>query len=319
MYLTIRQAQAADIPKAFGFVIRRFRVPAIDVPDLQKMWAQVLAEGETNFSVVEDTDRPADERIVSFILTYCVPESISEYAREEAPPFLWRWTLQRWRQKRPVWMERKEARRAQTEAPVSVIAHITADVFRYSNLDLSRITNMHSAAATKDLASQRVRYYITEVYDPMMLERFLGHGFRIASQYPGHQDDPAYLVLPKDQRPVLLCADLLRATWDKELRHTSVGRAAIVTPPRFAFSSPEQELLKIALSGLTDQAIAEKLGLSLIAIKKRWKGIYEKVTEHSPPPAGAQEANIGRRQVLQMMADHPEELRPNPHKNRSSV
>ncbi len=320
MFLTVRSATAQDLPECFGFVQRRFRVPDTDAPDLQKMWAQALEEGDTTFSVVEDTDLPAGERICSFFLTYSVSENLSEYARQEAPPFLWRWTLTRWRQKRPVWLERKEARRIQTEAPVSIIAHISADIYRYSGLDLSRITSMHSAAATKDLAAQRVRFYVTEVYDPVMLERFLGHGFRVASEYPGHQDDPSYLVLPKEQRPVLLCADLLQASWDRELRHTSVGRAAIVTPSRYGFSSPEQELMKIALSGLTDQAIADKLGLTLVAIKKRWEGIYEKVRDLGPAPAeGAEESKIGRRQVLQIMTDHPEEFRPNPLKKRSSV
>jgi DNA-binding NarL/FixJ family response regulator len=82
--------------------------------------------------------------------------------------------------------------------------------------------------------------------------------------------------------------------------------------------------MKIALLGLTDQAIADKLGLSLVAIKKRWEGIYEKVNERAflqsaeRPVDEGEVLKVGRRQVLQMIGEHPEEFWPSLPKKRAA-
>jgi DNA-binding CsgD family transcriptional regulator len=210
------------------------------------------------------------------------------------------------------------------EGHVSVIGHIAADVYRYSGIELGRINNMHSATAARDLAGQRVRYYITEVYDLVMRERFISHGFKVLSDYQGHRDDPAFKALPQKEKPFLMLADLHKAAGDMSLQDTSIGRAALSGTPRYGFSDAEQEVMKLGLLGLTDQAIAEKLGLSLVAIKKRWEGIYQKVSEKFFLQALEKNtddeapAKIGRRQVLQMMAEHPEEFRPSPPKKRAA-
>jgi DNA-binding CsgD family transcriptional regulator len=323
MFLSIRPTVPEDLPGVFLFIRKRFHIPATETKDLQKMWTRILLEGECNCTVIEDTDRPEGEQIVSYIMTYCVPAPMVDFARTQAPPFLWRWTLQRWKQGQPVWLDKKEARKIQVDGQISVIGHIAADVYRYSGIELGRINNMHSATAARDLAGQRVHYYLTEVYDLVMRERFISHGFKVLSDYRSFQDDPAYAALPVKERPFLMLADLHKAAEDMSLQDTSIGRAALSGTPRYGFSEPEQEVMKLGLLGLTDQGIAERLGLSLVAIKKRWEGIYDKVNEKSFRQAlentddGGAPAKAGRRQVLQMMAEHPEEFRPSPAKKRS--
>jgi DNA-binding CsgD family transcriptional regulator len=205
---------------------------------------------------------------------------------------------------------------------VSVIGHIAADVYRYSGIELGRINNMHSATASRGLAGQRIHYYITEVYDLVMRERFSSHGLKVLSDYSSYKGDNEYMLLPVKERPCLMFADFKQAAEDLRIQGSSIGRAAVAGQPRYGFSGGEQELLKIALEGLTDQAIAEKLGLTLVAIKKRWEGIYEKVNEKQYQQAAEKneddDANfkLGRRQVLHMMTEHPEEFRPSAPKKR---
>jgi hypothetical protein len=267
-------------------------------------------------------DQPEGKRLVAFGFAFCVPEAIMDHARSAAPPFLWHWTLSHWRQGRKVWLEKKEARRAQMDGEVSLFAIASADVYRYGGVELGRITNMLSVAAARDLSGYRVRHFAMEASDLEMRDRLASHGLSAVRDYHEFRDDAVLRALPVEQRPFLMYADFKRAAEDTLLQQTSIGRAALAGNPRYGFSGPEQELMKIALAGLTDQAIAEKLGLSLIAIKKRWEGIYDKVSrwtylqalEKAGPDAVV--AKTGRRLVLQMMAEHPEEFRPSPPRRR---
>jgi hypothetical protein len=49
--------------------------------------------------------------------------------------------------------------------------------------------------------------------------------------------------------------------------------------PKFGFSIAEQGVLNLALEGFADEAIGQTMGASLSTIKKRFRGIYEKVQD----------------------------------------
>ena len=89
--------------------------------------------------------------------------------------------------------------------------------------------------------------------------------------------------------------------------------------PRFGFSRSEQKLLSCGLAGGTDEQIACKLGISLVAVRKRWRAIYERVEtiapELLPNPNSENEASGERgktkKQVfLAYVREKAEELRP---------
>lgn len=91
------------------------------------------------------------------------------------------------------------------------------------------------------------------------------------------------------------------------------------TPPRLHFTRAEQRLLSAALFGRTDEEIADKLGVSLSAVKKGWQSIYARIGVRMPDllpddsyelPAGAGRGSEKKRRVLSYLQDHPEELRP---------
>jgi hypothetical protein len=104
--------------------------------------------------------------------------------------------------------------------------------------------------------------------------------------------------------------------------HRYAGWAAfcfVSHPPRFGFSRSEQRLLACGLSGETDQQIASKMGISLVAVKKRWRAIYDRVAAIAPEllPAPISENEVGRERgktkkagLLAYIHEHPEELRP---------
>lgn len=89
----------------------------------------------------------------------------------------------------------------------------------------------------------------------------------------------------------------------------------LTAKPQFGFSDPIQEMLNLALTGRTDQELASELRLSLSAIKKRWAGIYGRVSEVAPgilgPKRDAMSCSRGgehRRYLLAYLHAHPEEI-----------
>jgi DNA-binding CsgD family transcriptional regulator len=88
--------------------------------------------------------------------------------------------------------------------------------------------------------------------------------------------------------------------------------------PQFDFRPSEQRLLLAALQGGTDADIAETLEISLSAVKKTWRSIYDRVTPISPgliPDKVPEELSSERgkekkQRLLAYLREHPEEVRP---------
>ena len=85
--------------------------------------------------------------------------------------------------------------------------------------------------------------------------------------------------------------------------------------PLLALARSEQTLLLAALKGLTDEELAVSLGLTLSAVKARWRSIFARMAAALPELADSFqiEAVRGRQkrhQVIEYMRAHPEELRP---------
>jgi DNA-binding CsgD family transcriptional regulator len=102
--------------------------------------------------------------------------------------------------------------------------------------------------------------------------------------------------------------------------HGLWGAAAFLHhAPRFGFSRSQQRLLSSGLLGGTDNEIAEELAISLDAVKKTWRDIYDRVATVDPgllpnsasKHSGSAERGKAKKQLLlAYVNNHPEELRP---------
>jgi hypothetical protein len=90
-------------------------------------------------------------------------------------------------------------------------------------------------------------------------------------------------------------------------------------PPRCFFDNRDQQILREALRGRTDEELAIELRVSLSTIKKRWMQIFEAVDGIIPeltlsvisrPPADHRRGAQRRHLVLRYVRAHPEELAP---------
>jgi DNA-binding CsgD family transcriptional regulator len=89
--------------------------------------------------------------------------------------------------------------------------------------------------------------------------------------------------------------------------------------PRFGLSRSEQRLLLSASDGGTDDKLADKLGISLSAVKKTWRMVYDRIglclpalipgdlNEDMRPSDRGKEK---KRHLISYLREHPEELRP---------
>ena len=91
--------------------------------------------------------------------------------------------------------------------------------------------------------------------------------------------------------------------------------------PVVGFSRSEQRLLSCALSGATDELLAQTLGISLPTVKKMWVSIYNRVEDRLPAlmtDTLASDTSCSlrsrgkekRRGLIAYLREHPEELRP---------
>jgi DNA-binding CsgD family transcriptional regulator len=114
------------------------------------------------------------------------------------------------------------------------------------------------------------------------------------------------------------------------LRRESIAPGAIhplsflfhAAAPRLGFSVGQQRVLHQALLNRSDTEIASALGISLDAVKKTWRRIYERVTTELPYLSGVagnegreRRAAERRRHLLEYLRHHMEEIRPWPEAN----
>jgi hypothetical protein len=94
-------------------------------------------------------------------------------------------------------------------------------------------------------------------------------------------------------------------------------------PPVLGLGEADQELLIAAQRGATDAELADTLGLTIPAVKARWRSALARIAETRPgllgdatdrPVRGAQK----RHRVLAYVREHPQELRPYAKKRKSA-
>jgi len=99
---------------------------------------------------------------------------------------------------------------------------------------------------------------------------------------------------------------------------TWIGSIFVYEKPCFNFRPSEQRLLLTALYGGTDEELAHELGISLSAVKKTWRLIYDRASRHLPGFSSNHDGSNGgtdrgkekKQRLLSYLREHPEELRP---------
>jgi len=284
---------------------------------LPKMWQALLSSGAMQIFLVENRARPAGSRVVSFNAFVYVTDEFCSEARSTPGPYLNVELVRRYCSGRLPVLNREQIARANADSGLNVV--MCCEGWTRDGLapgQLLAILEKQGEALHLALRGYHIKEFLAEPIGREMSKWMLDAGARIRHDC---SDCSQRIALPKPEpsrRPLLV-----GLTRQEALAHSggNIASLFIYTAPRFHFSRSERVLLEHALVGETCEQLAASLCVSTWTVKKRWRAIYDRVTdvdnELLPPPV-AYAAHAGsrgaerRRHLLNYLRQHLEELRP---------
>ena len=316
MYLNYRLTELTDLESCYPFIRDRFHYEENLKKDVLPLWKILIEEGCCISQVVEDRDQPVEKRHVAFGMSFFATDRFMEEAKTSLPPFLHLRVLEKWKRGIRPFIKKEEVSKAQAGQGLNVIAlHYGWDFHRYNLENFIKIRQFCTQAFLTLVSGYRVKDFAEEVYEPEERDIITNLG---CDTYRDYKEFLGSKYLPKSVEkghPYLMGVTAERA---RKKPGTAAAAIALLGSPRFYFQSAEQEILRRALLGESDEEIAKSLGISLITVKKRWQGIYDKVervdaellAEASQENQENGKMKQRRRYLLKNLRDHPEELWP---------
>ena len=323
MDLAFRSASVADLPQWMSLVVGRLAYGADTLARLPIVWRRLLKDGALVAAVIEDRTRPSAARVVGFGASVFVTGAFMRQARAGTEPYLTARVI-----------------RAEAEGVTPILR--PAAIRKANAGDGLSVVILHygEAAALDPDALQRARllaleaflwahrgYRVNEVLQEFWDEidpRFVTQGWgRLRADFAEFYARQGLPVPPSGRGPRLI--GLTREEVGAEPGTTIMSPLFVHTPPRFGFRPGEQQLLELAIGGVTDTQLARMLHIAEPTVKGRWRSIYDRVGVSAPELAPATAATAEtrgkekRRKLLDYVRRHPEELRPLARPTRSTV
>ena len=140
-----------------------------------------------------------------------------------------------------------------------------------------RCRKKQTEASHLGLGGYRIKEFLAAPIGPFALQWMLDAGARLRCDYSHYfQTNHLRVLKPSQRRPYLV-----GLTKEEALAHPGsyLANLFVYTEPRFHFSRSQRTLLEYALMGETCEALATSLSLSPWTVKKRWRAIYDRVSD----------------------------------------
>jgi hypothetical protein len=277
------------------------------------IWQTLMAQSAMNFTVVEDLTRPHPSSIEAFAATVFVSDPFFEEIYSTPRPYLSELIYERILAGRSPILSTSDVRARNSSTGL----HLVILHFGLSNLDLTHERTQSalqagSAAFYFFHAGYRINSLLQEVHGLQQLRYMVNGGFRLLA----HFRVPPTLTLAENASQQHRYLFVLKKDWVEPGAIDSLSLLFHTPLPVIYFSASEQRVLIHALSSESDLQIAANLGVSLDAVKKSWRALYERVSTALPYLFTAEPGSNGgrtvekRRHVLDYLRSHPQELRP---------
>src|SRR5687767_6245795 len=267
MRLTFRPAERRDFDPAY---IGRYYVSHAGEENSAVMrhdWERLRSNPSTISMVVEDQEREPGARSVGFAQAVFVTDAFAEQTAAGSTPYV------NLRVCPAAILTPEGVREANSGLGLNVL--ITHWIWKQQVLDEEssrRVRDYLTRQFLSYYAGYKLRQILLEVFGDEPLQIAVNAGFRLRTAYSTYfRDHPR----PSPELHPYLTGITRQEARDSE--GSLVSQAFIYTPPCFYFKPHEQELLCQALLGYSDDELAEPLGVTLAAVRKRWAGIYERV------------------------------------------
>jgi hypothetical protein len=309
-----------DIERCLALTTDRFLYDVGGVPALASFWTRLI-NAKTGLPplVITEADDPAN--LIYFSTMVAVSDARADRYHGLAQPKIGLSMAQELASGHELFLAREEVALANASTGINlVVTHHGYEV--RDDASSTRLRTATYELARRYLTGWNLRSYTNEIYaenaerDGKLMGEALG--FRV-KQFPPEALDAA--GLPVEKQPWVWLA----TREDAVARPVGLPLAMLFlsfSVPKFGFGEVEQEMLNLALEGLTDESIAAAMGSSLSSVKKRFRTIYEKVQDSfESKPVAAIRGPLGdgsrgietRRRLLNYLRDHREELHPYLH------
>lgn len=320
MRLRLRHARESDLPAILPLLRDGFVYDAVRRQQLVRFWGEILATRSGETALLEDLGRPREHRVVGAGISVFVADGFVERARRAERPYLGLQLLELWVAGHSPVLERQAICRAQTQGGLNLfIIHYGWPEGELSASELDEVRHGLIEAYAVHHKGYFLRLCFMEVVGCAEMEVVRRLGGQVWSDYA---DFFAKKPLPPpEQRPFLFGITREEAL---KLPGSPIFSVFCSPEPRCAFTPGEQDVLRLALAALTDEAIAGELGLALITVKKRWQAMYQRLAVAGVDLLAETDGlhplshrRLERRRLLvEFVRAHPEELRPAPRPPR---
>jgi hypothetical protein len=320
--LSWRPATPEDLPACLAICPPdSFGVQELGQDTVLHLWTRLIATPATTCTAVIEANLPIHgSRLVGFGLASFIAEDIAVDAIARPRPWLNRRIMEAILAGRSPVLSPQELRRDNTLEGLNLLT--LSGYIRPACEDdvelMRRISMLLASAFYEAHRGFRLRRILFEVTEQALRQRLHRVQIYRLREYPQTQ--------PGVPRTGLVAIDEVSAY---EHEHSLFGMLFNYTVPRLRLSPAEQCLLEVAIHGLTDRELVERLGLSMEAVRSRWRTVLRKaagllrerglggeaVTGDDPDEV-AGDGEPGRRgpqqrhHLLDYLREHREELRP---------
>lgn len=317
MRLEFRRPDFSELPECLTLIADSFAYDCAEKEHLLRLWREVLERRCGESSVVESADRAPAERLLAFGMSIFVTDEFMCEVRAGILPYVGRHVLERWLHGRSPLLTLRQICDANSGEGLNIlILHRgTRELPPLGTDERARVHHCLMDAFFAYHRGYRVKEFIQELYEEAAVDFNIAAGLTLITDYAEMLRNNPIFASGLAKRPYLLGVTREAALLQPQ---AFAYQLTEYTPPRFGFTMAEQELLRHALRWEIDEDIASELNVALITVKKRWEGIYDRVSavdsaffgEPKWAPRRERRGPEKRRCVLAYVQDHPEELRP---------
>lgn len=317
MNLSFRRMRLADVPECHALhLLDRFAYDAAAFACLPDFWREIIHEGACVLFVVEDAERPPGSRIEAMEIAAFLSDDFAAAAKSGLPPYLPRQIVDRWRAGCSPLLDLAGVRAANARGGLTTLCLHSATRRPLLDPEAQATLVKGLEGYVQMCAGYQYREVLLETYGQEQTQWNLNTGLRLRTDHADFERTGVRPLHPAGMEPYLLgvTREEFAVSWGGALSLLFSWQ-----PPRFFFTTREQELLEEALGGKSDEEAAETLAVARVTVRKRWQGLYDKVARIMPDllPAEADSTAPGdrpssqkKRLLLAYLRNHPEELRP---------
>lgn len=320
--LAARPMEERDFAVCASMLEGRLAYEECLIAELPRAWLRLLEDQAMTASVFENWEDSELPEILGFGVSVFVTDAWVAAAKNSAEPYLTARTVHSELRDSasPVLRPQDIERQPDASLHILILHYCETPSLEPDLARTLRYLAMQDFLATS--RGYRIKEVIQEVWDEIDPEFVLNGWGKVRTGYESYFTDRGESVPPPGQRPYLI-----GFTREEALREPGDLIAPLFTfiAPRFSFSPAEKRVIRQALLGRTDRQQAWELHVAVPTVKSHWRSIYDRVlrvdptllgdaqrsgTEPRPTRGRPTRGREKRRQLLEYIRRHPEELCP---------